>query len=253
MAEHKFDPDVAEEVGIIPAILYKNINYWCEHNRVNGTHFYDGLYWTYNSIKAFKELFPYMSEKQIRGALKTLEDKGYIKTGNYNKASFDHTIWYADLMAERFSQKGKSNCPTGQIELTQGANRIAPEGNAIPNINTDNKPTYINTDSKKERKGAATQTYEEILDSVDYIRENQELRNVYLEFIKMRKLIKKPLTDYALKTIINKAHKLANGDIHLIKEIVEQSVANCYQGVFPLKTDNQFAVKCDNPFSDPNL
>lgn len=146
--EHHFDIDVACEVGIAPAVIYYNISWWCNHNRTNGVHCYDGLYWTFNSVKAYKELFPYMSDKQIRCALKTLEDKGYIKTGNYNKAAFDHTTWYADLRETRFATQGTSNCPTGQIELTERENGIAPQGNAIPNINTNTKLTDINTDSK---------------------------------------------------------------------------------------------------------
>lgn len=147
MAQHSFNKEVAMRVGVIPAIIYNNLKFWCEHNKANETNYYDGLYWTYNSIKAYKELFPYLSEKQIRDALTILETSGFIKTGNYNKASFDHTKWYADLCLEEFCDEGKSICPTGQIEVTHRSNGIDPQGRAIPNINTDNKTTDVNTDS----------------------------------------------------------------------------------------------------------
>ena len=85
---------IAEQVGIVPAILYQNIGYWVDKNTVNGTNFYDGYYWTYNSVKAFAKLFPYMTAKQIRTGLEKLEKLGFVKTGNYNKEVFDRTKWY---------------------------------------------------------------------------------------------------------------------------------------------------------------
>ena len=53
---NSFDTDVAMDVGINAAVLYKNIQYWCEKNRANGMHEHDGLFWTYNSVKAYKKL-----------------------------------------------------------------------------------------------------------------------------------------------------------------------------------------------------
>ena len=53
----------------------------------------------------------------------------------------------------------------------------------------------------------------------------------------MRKGIKKPVTERALKGILNKLDKLATIDDIKIK-ILENSIENCWQGVFPLKKDN---------------
>ena len=69
---HIFDIDMAKEYGICAAIILYNLYFWCKHNEANGAHFYDGLYWTFNSIKAFIELFPYMTDKQIRNAVQKL-------------------------------------------------------------------------------------------------------------------------------------------------------------------------------------
>lgn len=137
---NSFDTEVALDVGIKAAILYKNIQHWCEHNKTNDKNFHEGLYWTFNSTRAFKEQFPYMSEKQIRTSLEVLESKGYIKTGNFNKAGYDRTKWYAD------TKNGNSICPTRQMELPCGANGTSQEGEPIPNINTMNN-TDINTDN----------------------------------------------------------------------------------------------------------
>lgn len=94
MSLHRFDPDIAQMVGINAAVIHENISHWVRHNEANEMHFNDGKYWTYNSLKAFTELFPYLSKDQIRGAIKKLVDAGLIERGNYNKKGYDKTTWY---------------------------------------------------------------------------------------------------------------------------------------------------------------
>ena len=101
MEEHHFYVSVAKEVGVHAAILFYNITYWIRKNKANEANFRDGKWWTYNSVKAFQELFPYLTEKQIRTALKKLIDGGWIIVGEYNSSSFNHKKWYA------LTQKGE--------------------------------------------------------------------------------------------------------------------------------------------------
>lgn len=92
---HSFDPVDAEKYGILEAILLANIRWWTAKNKANKKHFYDGKYWTYNSAKAYSELFPYASQQQIQRALKSLEQAKMIVIGNYNTNPYNHTKWYA--------------------------------------------------------------------------------------------------------------------------------------------------------------
>ena len=78
MSAHSFDPDIAARVGCNAAVIYQNLFYWAEKNAANDKHFYDGRWWTYNSISAFADLFPYLTGKQIRTALDKLEIDGLI-------------------------------------------------------------------------------------------------------------------------------------------------------------------------------
>ena len=94
MALHSFDPEIAERVGVNAATIYQNIVYWIEKNEANDKHCYDGQYWTYNSVKAFGDQFPYLSAKQIKTAINKLIEQGLIVKGDYNKANFDKTCWY---------------------------------------------------------------------------------------------------------------------------------------------------------------
>ena len=71
--QHSFDVNIAKEFGILEAILLNNLEFWIAKNEANGTNYYDGTYWTYNSTKAFNELFPYVSQRQIQNALKKLK------------------------------------------------------------------------------------------------------------------------------------------------------------------------------------
>ena len=112
MNEHSFDIEIAKEYGVNCAILLKYIYYWIEKNRANDKHFHDGCYWTYNSIRAFEELFPYMSKNTINRCLKTLVDKGLLIEGNFNSSSYDRTKWYTVTeFAKSILEKCKFDLP----------------------------------------------------------------------------------------------------------------------------------------------
>lgn len=63
---------------------------------------------------------------------------------------------------------------------------------------------------------------------------NEELKDSIYEFIKMRKTIKKPLTERALLNIINKLYNMTNDEDEQI-EIINESITNSWQGIYPLK------------------
>lgn len=139
--EHSFDIDIAKEYSIECAILLKNIYYWTEKNRANNKHFHDGYYWTYNSVKAFNELFPYISEKKIRTALKKLESNGFLVTGNYNKIAYDRTTWYAVTdEGKSLLFKSQNHLPKRKMVVDEKENGSFQNVEPIPNINTDIKP-----------------------------------------------------------------------------------------------------------------
>lgn len=143
MSTHSFDTRIAKLYGIESATILQNIYFWVEKNKANETHFYDGYYWTYNSVKAFGYLFDYMSESVIRRSLKTLEDNGIIIKGNYNQVKYDRTSWYA-ITEKGYSLFDKSICQNKQMEVSKITNRIVENNEPIPDI----KPvinTNINT------------------------------------------------------------------------------------------------------------
>ena len=167
-----FDTKVAKRLGIVEAVLLHNIQFWIDKNRVNEKHFYKGRYWTYNSAKAFSELFEYLSDRQISRALKQLVDDGWLIKDNFNANPFDRTNWSAltdKYYSEFMGQNGVTNSceaihKTKDADLPKMVNGKTKSGKSY--IDTDIKPdikstdinTNINTDSR-------AQTQKDIADS----------------------------------------------------------------------------------------
>ena len=162
---HFFDADIAKQYGVNAAVLLYHIAYWIKHNEANGTNYYDGNFWTYNSMRAFGELFPYMSERQISTALSKLIDDGVIVTGNYNKSTYDRTLWYA------LTQKGKcimQKCKMDTAEMSNGlCGNVEPIPDNIPNNKPDNKH---NTNISPENVQEIFDMYHEICVSLPKVR-----------------------------------------------------------------------------------
>lgn len=218
--DHSFNIEVAKKLGIAPAVILNNLYWWIEKNRANEKHYYDGYYWTYNSRKAYVLQFPYLTERQIEYALRKLIDEGYVITGNYNKASFDRTLWYA------ITKEGYSILQNCEMETTKIVNANNENVRPIPDINTD-----INTEKKESKP---EESFNDIINSLV---EDQVIRDALVDFIKMRKLLKKPLTNRALKNIISKLKKLAGDDSSLALDILDQSITNSWLDVYQLKED----------------
>lgn len=130
---HSFEVEDAKKYGVNAAVIFANMKFWICKNKANNRHQYDGKTWTYNSVKAFAELFPYFSIKQVRTAIEKLVKGGEIIEGNFNKKNYDRTKWFA-LVDE------SPICPQRQMELPSGANGVAAKGKPIPDNKPDTKP-----------------------------------------------------------------------------------------------------------------
>ena len=170
--KHIFDVDIAKKYGVNAAILLENIGYWIKQNEANETNFYDGTYWTFNSRRAYKELFPYMSERQINTAFQKLIDDGLIMTGNYNKLAYDRTLWYA------LTQKGKCILHFDIMDNDDMSNGLGQNVTPIPNINTNiTADENSNIYSVPQAETSKTKTKRFTPPTVDEVREYCRERN----------------------------------------------------------------------------
>ena len=86
---------LAREIGLNEALVLQQINYWIEINKRSGNNYFEGRYWTYNSIRAWQENdFDYMSIDTVKRTFSKLEKMGYLIAGNFNKDPRDKTKWY---------------------------------------------------------------------------------------------------------------------------------------------------------------
>ena len=98
------------------------------------------------------------------------------------------------------------------------------------------KDSIVKNSVKKENiKERKNHTYDEILSNV----QNDSLRELYLEYIKMRKMIKSPMTDRALTMLIAKVDKLEPTDIERKKKLLETAILNNWKSVYPLKEEKE--------------
>ena len=125
---------LAREIGLNEALILQQINYWIEINKKSGNNFYDGRYWTYNSIRAWQEKdFDYMSFDTVKRTFAKLEKAGFLLVGNYNKDPRDKTKWYTintekleELYAEIENKKKKEELQALEKAMPNALGQNAP-------------------------------------------------------------------------------------------------------------------------------
>ena len=132
--EHSFNIEIAQKYGVNAAIVLRHLQFWIIKNKTHGKHLHDARTWTYYSVSAFTEIFPYLSRKQVRRGLQILIDQRVILKGDYNKHKNTKTSWYAFVDEISFAPEGKPNknssAPEGKPVAPEGR-PVAPEGKQV--------------------------------------------------------------------------------------------------------------------------
>jgi predicted phage replisome organizer len=97
-------------------------------------------------------------------------------------------------------------------------------------------------DKEKDKKKTKEQKKEPKIFSDD-----PELNQAILSFIDFRKSIKKPMTDHAVDLLIKKLNEMSPSIEDQI-EIINQSIMNGWQGVFPLKDQGRSTQSVKQPY-----
>lgn len=239
--EHSFDIEIAREYGINQAIILKHLYFWIEKNRANNKHYHDGHYWTYNSKKAFADLFPYLTERQIDYALTKLVEAGLIIKGNYNALPYDRTLWYA---ITTLGYSILQNCKMSQTKLLNETNEIV---RPIPDNKPDNKPdnNIISSDTKKEEvvEKIPKSEHERVRHKIDKLQVSNALKTAILKYMKHRVTSGQPVTTVYLDIMLKQLEENSGGDEQTKIKIIEQAINNGYRELYPLKGNNTFNSK----------
>ncbi len=157
------------------------------------------------------------------------------------KATLDREAEIAAINAENGAKGGR---PVKPIETennrtkptkTENNRNKADETGQKPTNNTRHKTQYTMTQDigqKTQDNNARTRdAFAAFADS------DCDLLAVLKDFEKMRRSIKKPLTDTAKKLLVNKLEN--NFPPEQWKPVLEQSIVKCWQDIYPLKEQEQ--------------
>ena len=184
--------------------------------------------WTNSTKQGIMKTLKSLVEKEL--IEKTEVYKNGVKFVEYHTTEFTTIKQSLTENETKFNGGGKQSLMGGMKQSLSN------------NINTNNI-TDIKED--KERKKEEPNGYDAIIAQSSF---NDEVKETIIEFVKMRKLIKKPMTDYALKKLLNKLGKLAS-DPQTQIAILEKSIMNNWQDIYEPKEERQ-EVKKEQPSGD---
>lgn len=202
-------PKLAELLGDLDeAVILQQIHYWLE-KRLN---IKDGYSWVYNSMVEWNKQFPWLSLKTLKRKFKSLEDKGLLITGNYNKAKFDRTKWYR-IDYGAFSDLGNA---LGQNDLTNVSN--------CPNAKGQNDTT--NTIEYTENNN---------IDNTTTTTDTTEIKNIY-EFWKSNVGNLSPYLYREIRTIYNDWKEVSKQPKEMILESIKMAIEKDIKNINYIKT-----------------
>lgn len=152
-------------------------------------------------------------KKTLLNALDSLEEMGYIKRVCGKGVNNKYFMSSVENSTSGENHSSVENPHQGSVEKSTATSRKKPHTRST------------NTNTNKNTK------YKELINAYT---ENNCLTEALNDFVTMRNAIKKPLTERALKGILKKLDSYGQNDLEKI-EILENSIENCWQGVFELK------------------
>ena len=133
-------------------------------------------------------------------------------------------------LKDKESKKEESNnTQNQQVEISEELKQMQKE---IEQLKAENEKLK----TKKEKPKKQTKSYDE---QITEYTQNEELQNALKAFVQMRAFIKKPLTEYGLKLLLNKLSKIGRTDAEKIA-IVNRSVEHNWQGSFEIKEETSY-------------
>lgn len=121
--------------------------------------------------------------------------------------------------------------------ITENINN-AMQGNASENFQQQEKENVETPEKTKDKK----YRYKSYQDIISEYTSDKKLKKRILDFISMRKMLKKSLTNEGLALVLQNLDSVAGNDQEKIL-VLEQSIANSYADVYPLKKSREQIIK----------
>lgn len=196
-----------------------------------------------------------LTEYRVRNALKNLQSAELVEI---EKKGLPARNWYVLNEEKLIEIMGCHRTSGVKFDATgDGKNdtTIPTNSNTTINNNIINKNSSSKNKSKKKKERKKNTSYDEILSSIT----DDSLKELYFDYIKMRQLIKAPMTDRALTMLIKKVNELEPTDVERQKRLLETAIMNNWKSVYPLKDgkentgDGQTNGDTPNAEYDPQL
>ena len=231
-------PSLAKAIGLNEAVFLQQLHYWLGVSKFVR----DEKKWVYNTYDEWLDQFKYMSLSTLKRTIKSLKDQGLLCVEQFDNKRSNQVNYYAinyevlNKIGEENSQAIDSidkvkmsqcngskwtdglgqNEPMDKVKMNQ-----SPLGQNEPICNTRDSQETSQENNKKKNKFDAAQV--ELPANVN--------RDLWIQFVDMRNSIKKPLTENAVKLLINKLIGFGVG----ANQSLESSIIGSYQSVYPPK------------------
>lgn len=207
--------------------------------------------------------------KTVRLAMKTFEEYGMVEVidGVYTLPNWGkhqslekiekRTSYMKNYMSEyRDKQKKKAECkqsckPNCKVnnDVNSKQNETVNSVNSKPNskhdVNCAEEDIYKEDKKEEYKQDKQEQDIEKEKDKEKRSKRkevyfpDEKLNNAFLDYIEMRKKIRSPMTERAIKICLNKLKELADKDGHFDNDlaiaIIEQSIVNDWKSFYPIK------------------
>lgn len=151
---HSFNVTIATKYSVDTALFLGHLAYWTLLNLSNKRNIHDGLCWSFNTLEAMGDIFPYWTKKQCERVINNAVKLGLVKRGNYNKTKYDRTSWYAltpksyhyfdELNKDKYLETLYSSIsPNGEIKFSEWRKEFPEMETPIPDTKPDTKPDTI--------------------------------------------------------------------------------------------------------------
>lgn len=231
--------------------MLSNIVYWLKENHANNRNVHEGRVWTYNSRKAFTEIFPYWTDKQIYRILQSLIEQGALLAGMFSEDKRDRTMWYSvtdDIYASCIVPNGTVHCPKTDSPLSQNGQCILLyDTNNKQQIETTNRnilPPIIplKGESPKEPKA----DFKKLADDFVATIEEDDWRELIAYWLDYKIDIKKPLKcQKSLSMFAKRLKRESGGDIERARAFIDRAVSQSWQDIHPDAGKSYYEQKKD--------
>ena len=170
----------------------------------------------------------------IRSALKELEEAGYLTRDRKNNEKGYFVYEYTLRELPQTPHKEKQHTVEAHTDESQTEKRTQLKKESLSTKELNIKE--LNKEKENKNKGLSASEADAVLSELI---EDEELIDLYKDYISMREEIGAPLTARSLKLLIARCERLSEFDINVQKTMLENALIQQWKSVYPIAKDEK--------------